>query len=52
MNIINEIQNSIDVLENEIRNLGSLRIDYQNMNNQINKAISELSAAYNSMEAH
>ena len=50
MNIINEIQNSIDVLENEIRNLGSLRIDYQNMNNQINKAISELSAAYNSME--
>lgn len=47
---IDGIRNNINVLENEIRYLGTLRIDYQNMNNQINRAISELSAAYNSME--
>ena len=44
------IRNYINVLENEIRYLENLRIDYQNMNNQINRAVSELSAAYNSME--
>ena len=42
-----EIQSSIDNLNSQVRGLGNLKTDYQNMNNQINQAITELSTAYN-----
>ena len=44
-----EIQSSIDNLNSQVRGLGNLKTDYQNMNNQINEAIKELSASYNSI---
>lgn len=44
-----EIQNSINTLNSQVRNLGNQRTQYQNMNNQINQTISELSAAYNAI---
>ena len=44
-----EIQNSINTLNSQVRNLGIQRTQYQNMNNQINQTISELSAAYNAI---
>ena len=37
-----EIQSSIDNLNSQVRGLGNLKTDYQNMNNQINEAIKEL----------
>lgn len=47
---VSEIQSSINNLNNKVKSLGNLKIDYQNMNNQINKVITELSAAYISMD--
>lgn len=42
-----EIQSDINNLNSQIRGLGNSRTNYQNMNNQINQAITELSTAYN-----
>ena len=42
-----EIQSDINSLNSQIRGLGNSRTNYQNMNNQINQAITELSTAYN-----
>ena len=42
-----EIQSDINSLNSQIRGLGNSRTKYQNMNNQINQAITELSTAYN-----
>lgn len=44
-----EIQSSINNLNSQVISLGNLRTDYQNMNNQINQAIAELSASYNAI---
>lgn len=41
-----EIQSDINNLNSQIRGLGNSRTNYQNMNNQINQAITELSTAY------
>lgn len=42
-----EIQSDINNLNSQIRGLGNSITNYQNMNNQINQAITELSTAYN-----
>lgn len=42
-----EIQSDINSLNSQIRGLGNSRTNYQNMNNQINQAITELSTSYN-----
>lgn len=47
---VSEIQSNINNLNSEIRSLGNSKTEYQNMNNQINKAITELSTSYNHIE--
>ena len=42
-----EIKSDINNLNSQIRGLGNSITNYQNMNNQINQAITELSTAYN-----
>ena len=47
---VSEIQSNINNLNSQIRSLGNLKTDYQNMNNQINRVITELSTSYNHIE--
>ena len=47
---IEEIRKDINSLNNQIMSLGNERASYQNMNNQINQIIVELSTSYNYIE--